>query len=251
MTTTKKNARALRRSSLVNQVLRTGNIIRDTEPASYTLNPRSIQPFSWILGNLWREVDGVGSFGELVGDGVQCRILDSVIVEGGNVKQWIYTDKRGFVSKTESAKSNWAHVLKSFLPSGGGGTLMGSRMGSPTNNINDSPNGSPSGNGRSLRQNSTDTLDLSSLPCAIVHKENGDQTLIDSNQFSQLCHTQFPSDTVAVQRFVPPRGADLLYDENLTRRNINTMVGTYFYKFHFGSTNPICYKAGGEFFMKE
>jgi len=43
---------------------------------------------------------------------VEVRVLDTVVVEGGNVKQWLYTDRRGFVKKMEGGKAKWPKVCK-------------------------------------------------------------------------------------------------------------------------------------------
>lgn len=198
--------------------------------------PRTQRDFSWIISNLWRPVTSSGSFEDVTGDGVEVRVLDTVIVEKGNVKSWLFTDKRGFVARMERGEETWEKIYKDFLKN-----INASGSGSSTL-------GSPGGNNDGLaQQSSLGSLDLATLPCAIVHKENGDQTLVDSLQFRTLCQMgQFPTDTVAVQRFVPPRGADLIGDGELTKRNVDAMVGTYFYTYNFGATNPICYKAGGE-----
>ena len=185
----------------------------------------------------------MGSFADVVGDGVKCKILDTILVEGGNISSWLYTDRRGYVAKVGGEKSSWKHVLQEFTPSTAGGSTA-SDWGSPNTKDNNI-------------QNSTypSTLDLQSLPCAIIHKSNGEQTLVDYREFSRLCETQFPPDVACVQKFLPPRGANLMTDENLTKRNSDVMVGTYFYRYSFGSSSlnsesatslpqTSCFKAG-------
>jgi len=75
------------------------------------------------------------------------------------------------------------------------------------------------------------TASLSNLPVAIVHKASGSQELVDTRGFLSMCQAGATPDIIAIQRFIPPRGVDLMEDENLLARNTDTIVGNYFHEF--------------------
>ena len=84
-----------------------------------------------------------------------------------------------------------------------------------------------------------------SLPVAIIHTSNS-QELVDYRAFQGICQAP-PPNVVAVSRFVPPRGVDILEDEALTLRGQDTTVGNYFHSFHLSdAVQPQfrCYKFG-------
>jgi len=230
-----KNPRILRRSSLENSTLLQGHICRRQEPPDFLLNPQSRQSFSYVLQSLWRPVDSAIVSGDLA----NIPMLVTIVINEGTPSLSLYTNKSGSLAKKDSANTTLAQIEKEWTASSSSSSLTGSpqpisRSNSPTNFT-------------SISQGGDSYLDISSLPVAIIHKSNGEQQLVDSRQFCFMCQSNLSPDVIAVQRFVPPRGSNILKDENLTCRNVDTTIANYFFEYNFsenGQPQTKCFKSG-------
>jgi hypothetical protein len=197
-----------------------GNITREVTLPDYFVNQRETQGYSWVLKSLWKKVSGLGAFSEAghSGDGARVNIVDTAVIEHGGkniVKDYYTTEtdgaKKGYIKRRNGATLDT--IKKEFL-----GDLQGlGEAGS-----------------------------LANLPVAIVHTSTNEQQLVGIREFQNLCQAP-PPNVVAISRFVPPRGSNVMEDSNLQARGTDTVVGNFFHEFTLNdSVMPQfnCYKYG-------
>ena len=170
------------------------------------------------MSSLWRKSSNGGAFAAVSGDGVEVNLLDTVVVDHAKINSLFTTNKKGFIARKDPALVNNQSIFKSFVPdfqqlNGGYGSV-----------------GSPGGS--DYENNSL----LESLPVVILHKENNIQELVDYQGFANMLTKgqSLPLDIIAIQRFIPPRGCNLLEDEHLLSRGKDTSIANYFHEFNLG-----------------
>ena len=87
--------------------LQTGNITRTLDLPDYVTNDRQTRNFGWVLGSLWKKVEGLGAFSSEShpGDGAFIPLLDTAVVSAGSLQSFLYTQssgaKKGYVERRQ------------------------------------------------------------------------------------------------------------------------------------------------------
>jgi hypothetical protein len=206
--------------------LLSGNLIRETTLPSFVDADKTPQSFGWVLKALWSPIETTGVFaGVGDGDGAPVKMLDTAVIDAGKIHSYLTTAvggaKNGYLTRRDPKKTSWEWLGKEFV----GGEIAGGRIVPPASLslLTQSP--------PSDFNEFQSTASFSALPVAIVHKAVGTQELLDSSGLRAMCQGGVTPDIVAIQRFIPPRGVDLMNDENLQARNTDTVVGNYFHEF--------------------
>ena len=126
-------------------------------------------------------------------------MLDTAVVDNGKIHSYLTTcktgAKKGYLARRDPKKTSFQFLAQEFI-----------------------------GDIDAFHEADT-SASLAALPVAIVHKTGNRQELVDFSQFAGFCQAGTSPDVVAIQRFLPPRGINIMEDENILARGVDTVVG--------------------------